>query len=289
MLKRQIVLYTVFFFSNCFSLFADNREPMLELMLREVGNDFLLELGDSTSRVLPIESEGNLHVVKFDREFSFDPELLVSITRNSLNQFDSTGQWLIEVKTCGEQEVVHSFQLNPSKEVQGIACRLRELPLDCYFFAFSNLAKHAEQDQSQAIPFNEDEFSQKTIYTIVGIIIAFVVLTFFFFVRKRKSSNPNHFKKIGKFEFDEHKMTLTLNLQTIELSGKESKLLSLLYQNKNETLERDKILSKVWGDEGDYVGRTLDVFISKLRKKLAFDEEIEIMNIRGIGYRLVIP
>lgn len=74
----------------------------------------------------------------------------------------------------------------------------------------------------------------------------------------------------------------------VELSGKESELLSLLYNHKNETLERDEILAFVWKDEGAYVGRTLDVFISKLRKKLSADQAIKILNIRGVGYRLVI-
>lgn len=56
----------------------------------------------------------------------------------------------------------------------------------------------------------------------------------------------------------------------------------------NATVERDDILKSVWGDDGDYVGRTLDVFISKLRKKLEADSNIKIINIRGIGYKLVL-
>ena len=55
----------------------------------------------------------------------------------------------------------------------------------------------------------------------------------------------------------------------------------------NTTVERDVILNMVWGDEGDYVGRTLDVFISKLRKKLEADSSVKIVNIRGVGYKLV--
>jgi DNA-binding response OmpR family regulator len=53
-------------------------------------------------------------------------------------------------------------------------------------------------------------------------------------------------------------------------------------------VERDEILNKVWGDDGDYVGRTLDVFISKLRKKLEADACVKIVNIRGVGYKLVV-
>ena len=52
-------------------------------------------------------------------------------------------------------------------------------------------------------------------------------------------------------------------------------------------MERDVILNMVWGDEGDYIGRTVDVFISKLRKKLEFDSKVKIVNVRGVGYKLV--
>ena len=81
---------------------------------------------------------------------------------------------------------------------------------------------------------------------------------------------------------------LILKEERIELSGKESELLMLLAEFMNTTVEREVILNKVWGDEGDYVGRTLDVFISKLRKKLEADPNIKIANIRGIGYKLVL-
>ena len=83
-------------------------------------------------------------------------------------------------------------------------------------------------------------------------------------------------------------MILSLKAQKIELSAKEADLLLLFVQNENETLERAFMLNQIWGDEGDYVGRTLDVFISKLRKKIAADPSLKIVNVRGVGYRFVI-
>jgi len=74
----------------------------------------------------------------------------------------------------------------------------------------------------------------------------------------------------------------------IELTSKESELLNLLYGSTNKTVEHDFILNKVWGDEGDYVGRTLDVYISKLRKKFGNDATIQIKNIKGLGYKLIV-
>ena len=83
-------------------------------------------------------------------------------------------------------------------------------------------------------------------------------------------------------------MVLIRKEKTIELTSKENELLSLLYEFANETVNKETILNKVWGDEGDYVGRTLDVYISKLRKKLENDSSIELKNIRGIGYKLIV-
>jgi len=61
----------------------------------------------------------------------------------------------------------------------------------------------------------------------------------------------------------------------------------LLHASANSTIERDVILNAVLGDDGDYAGSTLDVFILKLRKKLETDESLTIVNIRGVGYNLI--
>ena len=83
-------------------------------------------------------------------------------------------------------------------------------------------------------------------------------------------------------------MTLSTGQKTLELSNKETELLTLLHSHANEPMERSVLLEKVWGDEGNYVGRTLDVFISKLRKKLEADPSVKIVNIRGVGYKLIV-
>jgi DNA-binding response OmpR family regulator len=62
----------------------------------------------------------------------------------------------------------------------------------------------------------------------------------------------------------------------------------LLHGSANSTTERDVILNAVWGEDGDYVGFTLDVFILKLRKKLENDESLRIVNIHGVGYKLIV-
>jgi DNA-binding response OmpR family regulator len=74
--------------------------------------------------------------------------------------------------------------------------------------------------------------------------------------------------------------------ETIQLTKKESDILALFATNQNTLLKREQILKSVWQNDSYYVGRSLDVFVSKLRKYLEPDTEIKIVNIHGYGYKL---
>ena len=94
---------------------------------------------------------------------------------------------------------------------------------------------------------------------------------------------------LGKFIFDTQKQTLTMDNKVIKLTTKESDLLSLLYDNVNQVLERNYALKKIWGVVDYFNARSMDVYITKLRKLLKDDPDLEIMNIHGKGYKLIAP
>ena len=126
-------------------------------------------------------------------------------------------------------------------------------------------------------------------YTALGILfIGLMALLGFYITKQRRLSQDPDLITLGAYTFDKRNTELILENQRIELTHKEADLLLLLYSNANTTVERDEILNKIWEDEGHYVGRTLDVFISKLRKKLELDTKVKIVNIRGVGYKLVV-
>ena len=79
-----------------------------------------------------------------------------------------------------------------------------------------------------------------------------------------------------------------MNGQLKNLTFREAKLLNYLIQNANQVLDRERILEAIWQDEGMLVGRSLDVFISRLRKLLHEDENIKIVSVHGVGYRFEI-
>jgi len=93
---------------------------------------------------------------------------------------------------------------------------------------------------------------------------------------------------IGNYNFDFPKQTLQyLAEEKITLTHREAHLLHHLLQNKNQVLDRSKVLKELWGDDDFFNARSMDVFITKLRKKLKKDESIQIVNVRGFGYKLI--
>ena len=92
---------------------------------------------------------------------------------------------------------------------------------------------------------------------------------------------------LGKFTFNLKKQTLQLKNTTEKLTHREANLLYYLIENKNQILERSFILKKLWGNDDFFNARSMDVFITKLRKKLKEDPSIQIINVRGFGYKLI--
>jgi DNA-binding response OmpR family regulator len=101
--------------------------------------------------------------------------------------------------------------------------------------------------------------------------------------KENKITEPIH---VGAYIFDSNKQTLVTTNKGYSLTHKESSLLQMLIEHKNEVLNRTEILQKLWGNDDFFAGRSLDVFITKLRNKLKLDTNITIINVRGIGYKI---
>ena len=93
--------------------------------------------------------------------------------------------------------------------------------------------------------------------------------------------------KIGEYAFNLTKQTLEFSSETEQLTHREAQLLFYLFEKKNAVLDRTFILNKLWGNDDFFNARSMDVFISKLRKKLKKDANIQILNVRGFGYKLI--
>lgn len=107
-------------------------------------------------------------------------------------------------------------------------------------------------------------------------------------VRGKKNRNRSVYK-IGSFTFDTQKQILSRGDEQTKLTTKESELLNLLCSHANEILQRDYALKTIWIDDNYFNARSMDVYITKLRKHLKADENVEIINIHGKGYKLIAP
>lgn len=93
--------------------------------------------------------------------------------------------------------------------------------------------------------------------------------------------------QIGKYQFDANKQLLTIDNHSKKLTTKESELLRLLCENKNRMLDRNYALRSIWEDDSYFNARSMDVYITKLRKYLKKDPDVQILNIHGKGYKLI--
>lgn len=109
----------------------------------------------------------------------------------------------------------------------------------------------------------------------------------------RRSGPENHNEdqavfELGSFTFDSVRQTLTRKGESQKLTSKESDLLRLLCLKKNNVLDRTEALKKIWGDDSYFNARSMDVYITKLRKYLKEDPEVRLLNVHGIGFKLVV-
>jgi hypothetical protein len=268
----------LFITQGCKDADVEIHQDREEVLLRKIGHEILLQSNDSIALVLPILKEGNQYRIQFDTDFGFQAENFAatvdSIIRNSALQ----KSYLVKIEACETSVVVYSYEVDFFSSIpilEELACSTRPQPKACY---------------EVVVQFFVPEKSSPTNSWLL-IVMPFILFGVGAVVfRKKKANVPidKNKMKLGAYLYDPKKMVLIRQEKTIELTSKENELLSLLNEFVNETVNKETILNKVWGDEGDYVGRTLDVTISKLRKKLENDSSIEIKNIRGEGYQLIL-
>ena len=143
-------------------------------------------------------------------------------------------------------------------------------------------AKSLKEDRLQGLRLGGDDYITKP-FSIEELILRVEI-----FLRRRKISQPQAvgFHKLGRFEFDYENLSLHDADRRQPLTQKEADLLKLFAENPNQVLKRSDILEKLWGEDDYFMGRSLDVFISRLRKYLRAESKLKIENIHGVGFRL---
>ena len=259
-----------------------------EILLRRIGHEILLQSGDSTSRVLPVKKiSENEYQISFENAFTFQPDLLVNTTQRLLAKDPLANDYVVNVLNCADASVAYGYAISKNKKDDIVACKGRRQPTGCYMINI--------KFKPTGIITAKNEY-----FLGVLLFLAFVGFIFWRSAKPRKTlpglpdltdspdSLPTDMFTLGSILFDRKNRKLLINGNTIDLTGTETRVLRIFALSPNEVIERSRLQKEIWEDEGVIVGRSLDMFISKLRKKLEPDPNIKIAVIRGKGYKLEI-
>ena len=162
-----------------------------------------------------------------------------------------------------------------------LASKIRELNYDMPFMFLT--AKNLKDDVRAGFELGADDYITKP-FSMEEVVLRIEAILRR--VRGKKNKDMT-LRQIGNFTFDTQKQILTMDGIQEKLTTKEAELLTLLSNRPNELLQRDYALKTIWIDDNYFNARSMDVYITKLRKHLKADPNVEIINVHGKGYKLV--
>lgn len=254
------------------------------IVMRQIAHQILLKAGDTSSRVLPIDQISALEFqINFETDFSFMPDTLVSIISKVVAENRLSSNYIVNVVEDSSGKVIFGYAMLGAERNSIVPCLGRDQPVKKYRINIKF------QEQGAVI-------NNTLLYTGIGIL-ALGILLFLFKGKEQRFNTQSVIDRgvavestnevqIGAYLFNELRQELIFKEERIELTAKEARLLGIFSAERNQVIDRKRLQKEVWEDEGVIVGRSLDMFISKLRKKLANDPTVRLVNIHGKGYRL---
>lgn len=264
----------------CQSSESNDVSNNINLALRQAGHLLYESCGDIHSQIPPVEQVSKTEF-KLKLENGFDYDKLPQILDSSLKNFGISNSYVVSILTCESESIILGYN-DLSYVNQVVACSSRE-----------------QDELCKIISLNIEELQQvenKLDYSMFWLLLVGVIPLIVFYINRKKIEAPESevfIEKVntnnlivGSSTFDPKELTLLINGESKQLTFREGKLFEYFINHKNEVLKREVIQNHVWEDEGVIVGRSLDVFISRLRKIIKGDSSLAIKNIHGVGYRL---
>ncbi len=221
------------------------------------------------------------HIFLVEDDLSFGAVLKSYL---KINEYEVTwvddGKFAVDKFKNGNYQICILDVMLPNVDGFTIGTEIRKIDKDIPMVFLT--AKSLKEDILKGYNVGADDYITKPFDTEVLLCKIEAII-------KRQSTQPVNDEvifTIGTYIFDSKLRYISREGEKQKLSPKESDLLKLLCQNKNELLPRETALRKIWGEDGYFTARSMDVFITKLRKYLAADSNIEIKNIHGSGFLL---
>lgn len=170
----------------------------------------------------------------------------------------------------------------PIKDGFTLAREIRETDKDIPILFLT--AKSLQEDKMEGFKIGADDYLTKP-FSMEELIVRIEAI-----LRRTQANKPNKNKEfftIGKFSFDVTRHILSADGDSHKLTSKEAELLKMLCARQNETLDRSVALKQIWHDDSYFNARSMDVYVTKLRKYLKSDPTIEILNVHGVGFKLI--
>lgn len=262
---------------------ANKRSKALEdraaLVCRLIGDQLQRHAGDNRLRVLPVqELENGVYQLEFKNSFTFIPDTLVKVVQMNVASSGLPEDYTVNVFQCNTDDIVYGFQIDPNQK-DIVPCLGRDQATGCYKLqiAFADLSS----------PLLSESETSTVLIIILGICILAISARFYFVSTTQQTSTTNNQTiSIGNCQLHFDHQMISNGFGTVELSKIETKLLTILAKEQNQLISRERLLKEVWEDDGVFTSRSLDMFISKLRKKFKNDESVRLTNIYGKGYKL---
>lgn len=229
-------------------------------------------MAEIKARILLVEDDMNLgFVVQDNLKMSGYKVVLATDGKQGLQQFSE-----------GEYDLCILDVMLPQKDGFTLAEDIRKINTDIPIIFLT--AKNMTEDRIKGFKSGADDYITKPFSTEELMLRIDAILKR---INPLKQREQKDFFTIGKFTFNYPNYTLVFdNKQEQKLTKKEAEVLKLLCVHKGQVLPRELVLNMIWGDDSYFNGRSLDVFITRLRKYLKADEKVSITNIHGVGFKL---
>lgn len=246
----------------------------INLALRRTAHHLLAAAGDSTSRIPPVQQvTPGTWLIRLEHPFDYDR--LPALLQESFDRHGIRQTYDVAVLRCFDGELQLGYNAVDYARDSTVPCGGRDIDAECYNLQVT----FAETSPNAGLLW---------LLLLAGAALAGAL----FFLKKRRpdqmAAAPAEIPGMpfGNSRLDVPNLMLWCNGVRHELTYREAKLLHLFANHPNQVLERAYILQHVWADEGVLVGRSLDVFVSRLRKMLRDDPSVRIEAVHGVGYRL---